>query len=691
MEINLACNVSLILKQMLLEHLNRRFEILPKKEIDWPLDSYNIGICIPSIFGIEAIGLLSNEHNVQINAVYFLPFKGQIYLSDNKNHIFIKEGCIIEDTHTIQPLIFKNPILAHRNIFIAYKNWEEPLRQDEVYELTQNKRKTYEFLKLNNIKTTDIQVFVDSEDEIENAINHVSDNGKQSIVVKEFDGYCGLNLKMFDNIIYNEVAQYAKDLLNNKGKILIERRVKSYPFYENKLRMDWLVRLHIIFDDNKNPIVITKTAFVTYKFYDSFPVNGYMGTKHLLDDVLNKLNIGENKKNEIHRNLINLNEKLGSCFIAHISNQNNISGIHRIPALLSMDLILDENLEWRVIEVNSGNEGELYLNLFYNNYDISILKDYIPKPDFQNSIAQCSISKNYHHISFDNIRSDYWGGLGYFLERINLKEAEKANEKYYLTNQNKRSYKIWQKSIDILRYKDIEPINIFDHTYETYQLIIKNMVTTDSIVSEQRIRRSFAYFAEKLPKKLKEYFIYNIRILIMENYALKVHIPDYLVNKKSLIIMGSTNDLNDMALIGLLAHLLSLSYYGFDKEILKGEKWLKADVKADELAKDWGFEKEITELRKIRPQKVPIDIQYDDIVLKYSVPNVEFLNNLNEILPELKRYPDNAKLIYTDKYSIVCNTEYLLRRKIERLVVLTKSHFEIYNLINAMSSLLSDL
>lgn len=201
-------------------------------------------------------------------------------------------------------------------------------------------------------------------------------------------------------------------------------------------------------------------------------------------------------------------------------------------------------------------------------------------------------------------------------------------------------------------------------------------------LSEQgsQIRIAMAKFSEKLPQKLKTEFISDVDILPVGNFPMTTYNISN-SNKKSLIVLGQLNDLNDNAVIGLIAHLYGLISIGYDKKnVSEGEIWLQTDLYADDLARSWGFEEEVDELRKIRPQNIPIKLEYDLPVMKYSAREITFARDMKTILDSFSNGSNKTtflcknRILYTGKFSLVCSIELLRNELIDNLIVITQSY-----------------
>jgi hypothetical protein len=144
-------------------------------------------------------------------------------------------------------------------------------------------------------------------------------------------------------------------------------------------------------------------------------------------------------------------------------------------------------------------------------------------------------------------------------------------------------------------------------------------------------------------------------------------------NCSRLMIFGFIDDLADTALIGLVVHLFGLIAKDFDKNFpVRGEDKLKNDLAADELAKEWGFREEMEAFRKVRPYGAPEDFEYPPVVLNCSKYNEKFSQLINKFLADKKilRQSHGARIIYTERFSLVCDLGALNDQAVESLIII---------------------
>jgi len=141
----------------------------------------------------------------------------------------------------------------------------------------------------------------------------------------------------------------------------------------------------------------------------------------------------------------------------------------------------------------------------------------------------------------------------------------------------------------------------------------------------------------------------NVLELFLENFKINT-IQKKLINEYDfLIIYGSIIDLNEDAIMGLIAHLYALLQIDFDVHPypFNSETFYQLDKNADALARKWGFLREISQLRKKRPQKLIEKLFYNKPILKQSIPNEFFFNKQNKFIFESQ----NEAILYLHSFS----------------------------------------
>ena len=216
------------------------------------------------------------------------------------------------------------------------------------------------------------------------------------------------------------------------------------------------------------------------------------------------------------------------------------------------------------------------------------------------------------------------------------------------------------------------------------QKIIYSLIKESRLFNEDKNNKYLGpviSFFTKIPADKAKKLIKETRIIAVESNPITIIDLQLLIaEKKRLIILGNLDDLNGKAIVGLIAHLFALIDMDYDKQpLLKGEKWLEKDLYSDEIARGWGFKDEVDELRKPRPQKIPISIDYDSIILPLSVPDASFkkfiIKKLNKKI--INALSSDIRIFYTGRFSAVCNIEILRRSLIKRLIVITDSYEKI--------------
>jgi len=158
-----------------------------------------------------------------------------------------------------------------------------------------------------------------------------------------------------------------------------------------------------------------------------------------------------------------------------------------------------------------------------------------------------------------------------------------------------------------------------------------------------------------------------------------LNLSDIGKEKKRLLVIGDLSDLSQNATIGLFAHLCALLYMEYDKKLaLKKEAWLRADLRSDEIAREWGFKMEVDELRKIRPQKIPVFLQYNNVILDHSVADLGFKEDMESILlaDTLPNFHKKNRILFTGKFSMVCNVERLKKERIANLIIVSSNYYK---------------
>ena len=202
-------------------------------------------------------------------------------------------------------------------------------------------------------------------------------------------------------------------------------------------------------------------------------------------------------------------------------------------------------------------------------------------------------------------------------------------------------------------------------------------------------------FLKKIPIKLKSKIEHEVDLLLIDSGAdIKYDVALRGKLFRTLIVINSVDDLSDTALTGLIAHLFALYSMGYDRQLaLNGERWLINDLYSDDIACDWGFKEEINALRKIRPQKIPCEIEYPDIVIGHSVPSKEFDVDIRSALSKYNKCSLNnglaqIKVWYIDKFSMLCGLDNLRKIGTKYLYIFTNQYTkeDLNNLIKLYST-----
>lgn len=184
-------------------------------------------------------------------------------------------------------------------------------------------------------------------------------------------------------------------------------------------------------------------------------------------------------------------------------------------------------------------------------------------------------------------------------------------------------------------------------------------------------------FFKKMPD---DYVSHNLKntefICINNNSCIKYNILED--NQKSILInFGHLDDLDISSITGLVAHLFALINIDYHKKVdLEPEEWLDIDLYSDDIAREWGFKKEVDDLRKIRSQKIPNQIKYPEIMINTSVPNKQFESDIFSLLDNDSSPSNeiNNKIWYVDRFSVLCDLQDLRENKIENIHILTNKY-----------------
>ena len=199
---------------------------------------------------------------------------------------------------------------------------------------------------------------------------------------------------------------------------------------------------------------------------------------------------------------------------------------------------------------------------------------------------------------------------------------------------------------------------------------LESVIATSELLDTMRIKHAI----DQVEVALREFGLVSLLkhtevVVLGQNLVHKQRIT----NRFRLMIFGFIDDLTDFALIGLVVHLFGLIVKDFDKNYpVKGEDKLKNDLVADELAKKWGFREEMNAFRKARPYRAPEDFKYPLGVLDCSKYNKKFSDLFNNILTDKKilRHSHKARIIYTERFSLVCDLGALSDQTVESLIII---------------------
>lgn len=208
---------------------------------------------------------------------------------------------------------------------------------------------------------------------------------------------------------------------------------------------------------------------------------------------------------------------------------------------------------------------------------------------------------------------------------------------------------------------------------------IKKLFNSDGICPTQVLLKAVSDFFNIMPKKFFHEISEKIEFISMTEDDYRIYNIEEIGKKSILISFGNLEDLNSSSITGLVAHLFALIDIGCHEKIApKGQEWLEMDLYSDDIARNWGFKKEIDDLRKIRPQKIPNEVDYPDIVISNSILKKEFNDDVRSILSEYNQISDikidSDKFWYVDKFSMFCSLDYLRKNNVKNLYIITNKY-----------------
>ncbi len=203
-----------------------------------------------------------------------------------------------------------------------------------------------------------------------------------------------------------------------------------------------------------------------------------------------------------------------------------------------------------------------------------------------------------------------------------------------------------------------------------------------------RITQMLSLFFKKITKDLRNKFLAEVQVQIVGEWPFNKYNINLFKDKiQSLVIIGRLDDLTNKALVGLIAHLYGLIYANYDKKpVPKGQAWLRADLYSDDIAVGWGFKEEVEELRKVRPQQIPSKVDYKLPILEHSVPDLKFAEDLNRVFDLISNdsFVSENRILYTGRFSLVCNIESLRKILIRNLYIITSDYAKNKEILNAL-------
>jgi hypothetical protein len=185
---------------------------------------------------------------------------------------------------------------------------------------------------------------------------------------------------------------------------------------------------------------------------------------------------------------------------------------------------------------------------------------------------------------------------------------------------------------------------------------------------------SFVRFLEKLPETrriqfLKHSIIYNSP---QRQSACESLNAACLSEKRDLLIIGDTSDLDLDGMVGLWSHLYGLVQLGFHGiDHMSAVIRLSNDHAADKLCRGLGYQIEIRQFRRARPY----GLQHESSTLCTSVlPCSSFNESLFRFVNDVGHHSvsqRSLRIVYTDRFSVACDLDAVRGNDIEGLVIVS--------------------
>lgn len=192
-----------------------------------------------------------------------------------------------------------------------------------------------------------------------------------------------------------------------------------------------------------------------------------------------------------------------------------------------------------------------------------------------------------------------------------------------------------------------------------------------------RLQKAFREFLSRAPEHVLKKTTNSLYCIDMAvSSTSKTYKPHKNPKKNILMTFGNIEDLEYSAIVGLVAHLFALIDIDYHKNFVPtGQEWLSTDLYSDDVAKDWGFKKEVEELRKMRPQKILDEVTYPNIVLSHSASSKRFDADIQSIVSKKNIYKqEDRRIWYVDRFSMVCDIQNLRKLGIKHLHILTDKY-----------------
>ena len=315
------------------------------------------GMVMPSISDMNLSLLQLSQAGVQPTKdfLYFMPLKENMVVDAASGKLAIRSALYVGPDRIFKVLRFAKPLPLDKVFYHGFDTNFSKMLENLGYsqishcELTRDKRSSKEYCLKAGVATPAYIVLKDDmkPDLLEETVKTFVDSRKVAFgyVVKPVDESQGHGVKMFKPDEVEKMIFYAKRLLRNRKQILIEERIPSYPYYEDKrTRMDWNMRALAGWSDGRL-FLSPETIEIRYKQFDGYPVN---------------VSKGAGVKN-FREFLVEMGYDDGK--IARLFNrirsdvEKNIKAMGVRYGFFGFDLILGEDEALYTIEINSGPVG----------------------------------------------------------------------------------------------------------------------------------------------------------------------------------------------------------------------------------------------------------------------------------------------------------------------------------------------